>query len=218
MPNRRAWAFSFLTFLLFVGTGAAQVQLTQFQTGDPIVADEVNANFEALGAAIEQLQQRLDAVQSGVARVSAVDLVPLYTVDLQGSGNSLDYVVQDAKVGTLSLVGQAVDAGTYCFGTSLDLPDGGSIIGLSANGFDAVGSDATVTLLRRAWGFEATEELAGIDRGTSDDFSDALASIEAPGSALPHVVDAVGYAYRLDVCLSGPNAGFLDAAIDYDLP
>lgn len=212
IARRIVVAVSLLAAIL-ASVAAAQVDLVTFQTGDPIRADEVNGNFEALRDAIE-------ARHPSTVHVSYVDLVPLNTSDLQGAGVALDYTRILDKESVLTLTVAESEA-TFCFATRLDLPDGAAISSLSAVAYDGPNSyenDVDVILRRRPWGDTVLETVAGLDEEGSDDFGADLASASAAASAFPHAVDAVGYAYRLDVCLTGSGAGFLDASLVLDLP
>lgn len=212
IARRIVFAVSLLVAIL-ASMAAAQLDLVTFQAGDPIRADEVNGNFAALRDAIEARQ--LDTVH-----VSYVDLVPLNTSDLRGTDVALDYTRILDKESVLTL--DVADASaTFCFATRLDLPDGATISSLSAVAYDGPNSyedDVDVLLRRRPWGETALEIVAGIDEDASDVFGADLTSASAPASAFPHAVDAAGYAYRLDVCIAGSGAGFLDAALTLGLP
>ena len=215
-PRRRARIGRVLRTVLaaaVLGAALGQIQLTRFQSGEPIVASEVNANFDALKNAVEGAQERVTALEGDVRRVSYVDLVPLSTVDLETSGDVLAFTRTDTKLGYLALLGTD---GTFCFAARLNLPDGAIVTAFTATALDQVGDDVDVLL--RAWGSTSVETLTGIDAGTTDAFPDTLATVAAPAGELPTDLDATTYEHRVDVCLSGENAGFLDAAIHYDVP
>ncbi|MDZ7706326.1 MAG: hypothetical protein U5J97_00275 [Trueperaceae bacterium] len=146
--------------------------------------------------------------------------MPLNTSDLEGADVALDYtrILDKESVLTLTV---ADSRATFCFATRLDLPDGAAISSLTAVAYDGVNTyenDVDVLLRRRPWGATALETVAGLDSGTSDDFGADLTSASAAASSFPHTVDAAGYAYRLEACLAGSGAGFLDASLTLDLP
>lgn len=195
---------TFLTILAMalLGGGLAQIELTEFQSGTPIVADEMNANFDELETAVE-------AVAHGSVHVSPLDLAPL--------GGVTDYVVHGSK-STLYLTGSETFS---CFGANVDLPHGAELTRVQATVDDPDGSASTstaeVAFGYRPWTEEPSDYYATLDQygsttgyvtqGVSGPFIDAAAQ----------AVDNDAYEYKVAVCLEGDSV-FLDARIDYQLP
>ncbi len=215
--TRRAIPFLVATLAALLASAAlAQIELTEFQSGTPIVADEMNANFDAVVDAIESNRARLDAIETGTLRVTPIDMVPLNTFDFRGSGVDLDYIRD--KDDYLGLAGEADDGAAYfCFAARIDPPDGSTLTTFAATMSEDAGSGdiAEAVLYERPW----DDAQLGNENAlaTVDQFQTTFGEEIASGGDLPVVVDTDANEYRVEACLQR-RAGFLGARVEYELP
>lgn len=186
-----------------LGSGLAQIELTEFESGTPIVADEMNENFDELKTAVE-------AVAHGSVHVSPLDLVPL-----DGATN---YVVR-SKYAHLDL---DEDLSHTCFGANVDVPQGSVITSVGATADTSQSSTpasaAEVSFGFREWNAQPTTYYEMIDQfGSSTGYVDASVSGPFTDHAAATSVDNASYEYKVLVCLEG-DAHFYDAQVDYQLP
>jgi hypothetical protein len=220
--RRRARPLAVLTLLLAVlwlGTAAAQIDLTEFSAGDVIRADEVNANFRAVADVAESNQARLDAVASGTERVGPYDMTPSETTVTAATagGTAYDFARGARGKSGLELIGTAGNSGgVFCFGAALDLPDGATIVEFAAVLADpdgsGTGSSVEAVLEERPWTDtrpDAVADLVGL--------TPAYSETATTDDALPATVDNAANEYRVVACLQG-DAGFLGARVAYQGP
>jgi hypothetical protein len=220
--RRRARPLAALTLLLaalLVGSAAAQIDLTEFSAGDVIRADEVNANFRAVADVAESNQARLDGLGSGTERVGPYDMTPSETtVTAQtGGGTEYDFARHSRGKAGLELIGAAESSGgLFCFGATLDLPDGATIVEFGAvlaeSDPGGAGSTAEAFLEARPWTDTRGDQLATLTALTTTYTESATV-----GAALPATVDNAANEYRVVACLQG-DAGFLGARVAYQRP
>ena len=190
--------------VLLAAPAAAQVQLTTFQAGDPIVASEMNANFQ-------ELATNAEAVAPGRHLVTAADLVP--------RDASTDFIRGQGGKYYLELEGTSETDGPHCFLARVRLPDGATVtlVGATLQDPDPSGDvhAAEAGLLSIPFatdGAAAPDELAGVTA-----FTDTFFESKTTGGALPAVIDRQAATYVYVVCLEGFGS-FLNGRIEYDLP
>lgn len=207
---------SIAALALLVGAATAQVELTTFATGDPIVADQVNQNFSNLADGVTQNAARLDAMESGTVWVSSLEMVPLYTFNILDVDSTADLEYMREKEDALFLIRAANSSGDlYCFGARVRLPQGATVTSFAASMYLQSTSDAAYSqLLLRPWGSDRTESMALHEWSTTTSSS----YVEMTTSSITGAtVDNATNEYRVETCLSG-DSRFLDARIEYSLP
>ena len=96
----------FFLALLF-GSGLVSAQISDFKSGDPIIAAEMNQNFEYLLGQIESLQSQIDALERGTSgrltSCAAKDLAGVWVgaTTLQSEGYTL-FIFGVSSFGALS--------------------------------------------------------------------------------------------------------------------
>ena len=188
--------------LALASAALAKIEPTEFQSGTPIVADEMNANFDELKTAVE-------AVAHGSVHVSPLDLVPLEGVT--------DYVVRGVKA-HLDLGGAEAFS---CFGARVDVSQGATITRVQATVDDPDGSadvsTAEVAFGYREWTDEPSDDFATLDPyGSTTGY--VTQGVSGPFADVPvQAIDNDAYEYKVAVCLEG-DSRYLDARLDYELP
>lgn len=206
--------------LVCAGWTSAQIELTSFQTGDPIRADDVNGNFQELADAIT-------AVADGEHRILPFDLVPLEPFsDADNDGGTPD-VPTEFRYGVnnkfhLELTGSTEPSGrSYCFGSHVRLPDGATVVQHGATlqesdpGENVGDNDASATFYRQPFSTTDVEPpetiVETIARATTFQEGSMV------GGGLPVTIENDAYTYGYLVCLKGDGM-FLNARLHYTLP
>lgn len=206
--------------LVFAGWTSAQIELTSFQTGDPIRADDVNGNFQELADAIT-------AVADGEYRILPFDLVPFEPFSDAGIEGGSPDVPTEFRYGVnskyhLELTGSTETSGRpYCFGSHVRLPDGATVVRHGATlqesdpGKDVGTNDASATFYRQPFSTTDVEPpetiVETIAQATTFQESSTI------GLPLPVTIDNDAYTYGYLVCLQGDGM-FLNARLSYTLP
>lgn len=196
------------TLVLFAtilfGTAAAQIDLTPFSSGDPIVAEEVNGNFQELADAVT-------AIADGEYRILPPDLTP--------TDDGADYRYGVNNKSELFLDGDL--AGFTCFGHHVRLPDGatvtrhGSTMAEPSPGDAPDGDRAEAYFLKRP--FSTTSDQAPDAVVESIAAATTFQESATIGGNLPETIDNETYVYEYRVCLEG-GGRFLNARLTYTLP
>ena len=192
-----------LATVVALGVAHAQIELTTFQAGDPIVADEVNGNFDELATAI-------DAAAHGTADVTAMDLVKL-----DGFAGEEPIRSDDHSLGLPAA------ATSGCFGAHVRLPDGATVTSVSATMDLSLGTpadnDAFARFWHRTWTERGDETFALLQSFGSTTGYVTQTNSGPFADAAVHDVDAAGREYGVEVCLE-EDAQFFHAQIAYRLP
>lgn len=183
----------------------AQIDLTSFEAGDPIVADEVNANFEELATAVQ-------SVASGTANVTALDMLML-----NGAAGLTPDRSKSHYLGAIARDGEV----TGCYGANFDLPDGATITSVSATMDLSVGSaanDASAQFWHRSWTSTNSTVIADLSAFNSDT-GYVTQTISGPFAEDPDAMEvkADEREYAVTVCLT-EDARFFHAQVAYEIP
>ncbi len=183
----------------------AQMDLTSFASGDPIVAAEVNANFEEIATAVQ-------SIASGTANVTAFDMLMLDGAAGLTPARSRKYHYLSA-ITTSGIT-------TGCYGANFDLPDGATITSVSATMDLSLGSasnDASAEFWHRSWTSERSTEIAFLNAFNSST-GYVTQTVSGPFADEDAVdVKANEREYGVTVCLT-EDARFFHAQVAYEIP
>lgn len=218
---RRVPSVVAVALLVVCGWTSAQIELTPFQTGDPIRAGDVNDNFRELADAVT-------AIADGEYRVLPFDLVPVEPFSDADDDIGTPDVPTEFRYGVnnklaLELTGSTQTSGrSYCFGGHVRLPDGATVVQHGATLKESTPGtstsdvhDASATFYRQPFSttdIEAPDVIVTtIAQATT--FQEGVTT----GGELPVTIDNDASTYGYLVCLKGDGM-FLNARLSYTLP
>jgi hypothetical protein len=214
--------------LIAGAASASQVaDLTTFTSGTPAKAAEVNANFTALKAAINDADSRLSAVESGKQNRITGECQPgmaVTSIDADGSVTCDEWRrsegVARLVVPTLtpmsdpatchfqySFNGFRGTASVCWLGAQVYLPQGAEVTELSCEVIDSVPGDTRVTAL-----FQRNDEgwiTSNASQGNDGDSETITGTV--PTNLQPLIVDNDYFAYRVRLRFDAGAAGSFDA-------